>query len=153
MIITDYQLNSTDLVYYSLNDSLLSELGRVGGVGRDEGEVIAFAPQAENKIIISRWRSMYDYNVEIRDTRTFELLNYVELPGNFVPVAYEFESDRVIARYQYFPTIDYSYLIDMKTGIRQKIVPFTSRENIVFTEGIVFSGNGRSVEIDSVLLK
>ena len=153
IIVSDISTNTSHLVYYSFNGSQLTELGSTDIKERNEGEIIGYGPQAGNKFIISRWRSMYDYNVEIRDAHTFELLYYVELPGNFVPAGYEFDHDQVIARYQYYPSRNYSYLIDVKTGLKQKIVQFVGNDPVIFTKGIVFSGFGRSVEIDSIMLK
>lgn len=153
VMLKDYSLGTTSLVYYSFENNLLNELGRVNGVGEDSGSVLAYAPQSEQKIIVSRWRSSYKYNVEVRDSRTFELLYSVELPQFFVPVVYDFTTDRVIAQYQFFPTLRYSYLIDIKTGIQEKIVQFSGRESLVFDGGIAYSGNGRSIKIDDFKIK
>jgi len=151
VMVNDYSENTTALIYYSFDGIELTELGRVDGVGESVWDVLAHGPQDKQQLAISRWRGMYEYNVEIRDSRTFKLLHSVEIPRLFVPVAYDFTSDRVIARYQSFPTKDFSYLVDLKTGERKKTVLFSGREPLVFTNGTVYSGNGRSIPINDFI--
>ncbi len=153
VMLNDYSLNTTSLVYFSFDGNQLKELGRVHGVGEDVGAVLAFAPQSEQKVIVSRWRAMYEYNVEVRDSHTFELLHSVEVPMLFVPVVYDYKTDQVIAQYQSFPTEKYSYLIDLKTGTRKKTVQFAGKEPLVFISGNVLSGNGRSIRIEDYIIK
>ncbi len=151
IMVNDYTLNTTSLIYYSFDGNELAELGRVDGVGNSVWDVLVYGPQDKQQLVVSRWRSMYEYNVEVRDSRTFELLHAVEIPFLFVPVAYDFTSDRVIGRYQSFPTKDFSYLVDLKTGEQKKTVLFSGKEPLVFTDGIVYSGNGRSIPIDDFI--
>jgi len=153
VILNDYSLGTTSLVYFSFDSGQLNELGRVHGVGQDYGAVMAYAPQDRQKFIVSRWRSMYDYNVEVRDSRTFELLYYVEVPHFFVPVAYDFASDRVVTQYRSFPLKKFSYLIDIQSGNQKKIVQFTGDAPLSFAGEIVFSGNGRSIRIDDFIIE
>jgi len=151
VMVNDYTLNTTSLIYYSFEGNELAELGRVDGVGQSVWDVLVFGPQDKQQLAVSRWRSMYEYNVEVMDSRTFELLYSVEIPFLFVPVAYDFISDQVIGRYQSFPTKDFSYVVDLKTGEQKQTVLFSGKEPLVFTDGIVYSGNGRSIAIDDFI--
>ncbi len=153
IVANGYQEGTNTLIYSSIDGGQLVEAGRVNGVGNDDGAVVTFSPQADQKFVVSHWKEIYRYVVEVRDSRTFELLHTVEIPSLFVPVVYDFTADRVISRFQSFPPEKYSYLTDMISGIRKKIVQFTGNEPLVFTEGIVFSGNGRSIVIDNYLLE
>jgi hypothetical protein len=89
--------------------------------------------------------------VEVRDSRTFELLHSVEVPQLFVPVAYDFKTERVIAQHHSFPNKNFSILFDLKTGAQKKIVQFSGKEPLIFNDGIVYSGNGRSIPIDDFI--
>ncbi len=153
IVANGYQERTNTLIYSSIDGGQLNETGRVNGVGNDYYAVTAFSPQTEQKFVVSRWKEMYSYVVEVRDSRTFELLHSVGIPSMFVPVVYDFTANRVISRYQSFPPEKYSYLTDMASGINRKIVQFTGREPLIFTEGTVYSGNGRSIVIDNFLLE
>lgn len=153
LMLNDYAPGTTSLVYYDFNGAQLSEIGRVHGVGKDGAETLAFSPESGQKLVVSRWRSTYDYNVEIRDSRTFELLNSVQVPHLFVPVAYDFSTDRIIAQIKSFPTRKYSYLLNSVTGEQKKVVQFTGREPVIFTDGNVFAGNGRKIAIDNYIFE
>lgn len=149
----DYGLTNTVLIYYSFDGNQLIELGRVAGVGKDSWEALAISPGEKQQLLLSRWRSTYNYNVEVRDSRTFELLHSVEVPQFFVPVAYDFITERVIAQHHFFPNKNFSYLFDLKTGVQKKIVQFSGKEPLIFNDGIVFAGNGRSIPIDDFIIE
>ena len=152
--VNDYLLHTTSLIYYAFDGTHLTELGRVNEVKKVVGDVLAFAPQNQNKLIISHWgANMYEYEVEARNSRTFELIYSVKVPKSFVPVSYDFTTDHIIARFQSFPTKKYSYLINLKNGNQEKIVQFTGKENLIFKEGIVYSGNGRSIDIQNFIIE
>lgn len=153
VMLNDYEMGTTSLVYYDFDGAQIKELGRVNGVGEDVSEVLAVSPEAAHNLVVSRWRSTYDYNVEVRDSRTFELLYSVEIPSMFVPVAYDFSTNRVIAQYKSFPTKKYSYLFDLATGEKNKVVQFTGRKPLVFAGGNVYSGNGRKINIDNFIIE
>jgi len=144
---------SNSVIYYSFDGDQLTEIGRVNEVGHDVGSVMAYSPQSEQKFVVSYWKEMYQYNVEVRDSRSFELIYSVDVPDMFVPIIYDFTADRVISQYRSFPVERYSYLTDMQSGLRKKIVHFTGREPMVFSGGIVYSGNGRSINIDNNILE
>lgn len=150
-IIANYNQNNTFLIYYSFDGNQLVELGRVSGVAKDVREVLAYSPAEKHQIVVSLWRSVYNYNVEVRDSRTFELLHSVEVPQLFVPVAYDFKTERVIAQHHSFPNKNFSILFDLKTGAQKKIVQFSGKEPLIFNDGIVYSGNGRSIPIDDFI--
>jgi hypothetical protein len=152
LMLNDYDMG-TSLGYCNFDGTQISEIGRVNGVGKDVSEVLAVSSEAGHKLVVSRWRSMYDYNVEVRDSRTFELLYWVEIPSMFVPVAYDFSTDRVIAQHKSFPTKKYSYLFDLVTGEKNKVVQFAGKEPLVFTNGNVYSGNGRKINIDNFIIE
>jgi hypothetical protein len=149
----DYSQNTTSLIYYSFDGSQLAELGRVKDVGKDTWEVLAYSPQEKHQLVVSRWRSMYNYNVEVRDSRTFELLYYVEIPRDFVPVAYDFTTERVVAQDHFFPNKNFSYLFNLTTGEQKMIVQFNGKDPLIFNNGIAFSGNGRSIHVDDYIIQ
>lgn len=146
-----YSEYTTALLYYSFDGSQLTELGRVSGVGEDSWEILKYGPENSHQMVVSHWTDMYQYVVEIRDSRTFNLLYSVDVPRLFVPVAYDFTTERVIAQYHSFPVQKYSYLFDMESGERKRIVFFSGKETLLFNNGIVFAGNGRYISIDDYL--
>jgi WD40 repeat protein len=104
------QFYNNSLVYFSFDGNQLQEIGNAIGVGEDVGAVLTFAPQSEQKMVISRWHNTYEYTVEERDSRTFELLNSTNIPSYYIPIAYDYETNQVIAQIEY-QSEDYSYLI------------------------------------------
>lgn len=150
VMVNDYTLNTTSLVYYSFDGNELTELGRVDGVGYDNWEIRAFSPEDKQRVVVC-YRNDMSYIVDVRDSRTFELVHSIAVPIQFVPVAYDFTTDRVIAQYHFFPSKDFSYLVDLKTGEQKKTLLFSGKEPLVFTDGIVYSGNGRSIPIDDFI--
>ncbi len=153
ILLNDFNEGTTPVVYYNFDGTQINELGRVNGAGKDVSEVVAFSPEAEHKLVISHWKSIYNYSVEVRDSRTFELLYSVEIPNLFVPVAYDFSTNRVIAKYKSFPTQKHSYLFDISSGKQNKIVQFIGGEPLVFNNGIVYAGNGRKINIDNFIIE
>lgn len=146
-----YSKYTTDLIYYQFDGTQLTELGSVSGVLEDSWEVQMYGPAETNQLVVSHWNNMYDYLIEIRDSRTFELIYSASVPTHFVPVAYDFATERAITQYHAFPVQKYSYLFDLKTGQRTKAVFFSGREPLLFHNGTVFAGNGRSIPIDEYL--
>lgn len=142
----NYDLRASLLTYYQFDGDSLIEIDKLEVEYEEMGETLAFSPDG-NTLVYSR-RRMHDYHLEMRDADTFELLYKTKVPHLFVPVAYDFVEDRVIAQYRSFPTKDHSYLIDMKSGKQQKIVQFTGRETILFDQGRAYAGNGRWIDVD-----
>lgn len=152
IMVINYTTNKVELVYYSFNGTQLLEIGRVKEVGQDYSALIVYYPESEHKIIVPRWISMYHYVVEVRDSRDFTLLNSSDVAFQFVPVAYDFASNLAIAQFQSFPPKKYSLLIDLNTGVTRKIIQLTERSNYIFSERILYSGNGRSIDVNNYLI-
>ncbi len=151
LMYNDYQKGTTSLAYYSFNGTTISELGRIDGVGNDVSAVMSMSAEAQHKIAVARWHSMYNYTVEVRDSRTFEPLHQADVPGHFVPVAYDFAADRVISQYKSFPTRKYSLLTNLLSGQQNQIVQITGKEPLIFNGGTLYSGNGRKINVDNFI--
>ena len=149
VMLVNYTTNKVELAYYSFIGDQLIELGRVQEVGKDNSAAIVYYPESEHKIIVPRWISTYHYVVEVRDSRDFTLLNSSDVAFLFVPVAYDFASGFAIAQYQSFPPKNYSLLIDLNTGITSNIIQLTAKSNYIFYERKLYSGNGRSINVDN----
>jgi hypothetical protein len=149
VMFVNYITNKVELAYYSFTGDQLIELGRVAEVGQDNSASIVYYPESQHKIIVPRWVSMYHYVMEVRDTRDFALLHSSDVAFLFVPVAYDFASGLAIAQFQSFPPRNYSLLIDLNTGVTSKIIQLTARSNYIFSEKKLYSGNGRSINVDN----
>lgn len=149
VMFANYTTNKVELAYYSFTGDQLNELGRVQDVGADNSAAIIYYPETQHKIIIPHWISTYHYVIEVRDTRDFTLLNSSDVAFLFVPVAYDFASGLAIAQYQSFPPKNYSLLINLNTGVTSKIIQLTARSNYIFSEKKLYSGNGRSINVDN----
>jgi hypothetical protein len=150
LMFNDYQMGTTSLAYYTFNGTGISELGRVNGVGYDVSAVMTMSPESQHKIAVSRWHSMYNYTVEVRDSRTFDLLHQAQIPGYFMPVAYDFIADRVVSQYNSFPTRN-SLLTNLISGQQNQIVQLTGREPLIFNGGTLYAGNGRKINPDNYI--
>jgi hypothetical protein len=148
----NYTTNKVELAYYNFTGDQLIELGRVQGVGADYSATIVYYPEAQHKIIIPHWISTYHYVIEVRDSRDFTLLSSSDVDFLFVPVAYDFASGLAIAQYQSFPPKKYSLLIDLNTGVARKIIQLTARSNYIFSDKKLYSGNGRSINVDNYII-
>jgi len=149
----NYSTNKRELVCFSFDGSQLVELGKVSDVEYDVGTVIAYYPQEYQKLIVSYWHDSYEYTVEIRDSHTFELLSSFDVTENYVPMYVDFTTNQVIAQNCYSSALSYSYLIDMTTMQQKKMVQFIGREEKVFTKGMVYSGNGRSILLSDYMFE
>jgi hypothetical protein len=149
VMFVNYTTNKVELAYYSFTGDQLNELGRVQDVGADNSASIVYYPETQHKIIIPHWISTYHYVIEVRDSRDFTLLNSSDVASDFVPVAYDFASNMAIAQFQFFPPKNYSLLIDLNSGVTSKIIQLTARSNYIFSERKLFSGNGRSINVDN----
>jgi hypothetical protein len=153
VMVNNYTTGDTELRYFSFSGTQLNEIGRVTGVGKDYSASIAYSPESQHKIVIPRWISTYHYVIEVRDSRNFTLLLSSDVGESFIPVAYDFSSDMAIAQYQFFPTKDYSFLINLNTHMTDKIIQLNEISNYKFNAGRLYSGNGRSIEINNYIIK
>lgn len=137
-------------VYYNFDGVQLNELGRVdvGSSYAKETVPVVYYPESQHKMIIPRWISLYHYVLEVRDTRDFTLLHSSDVTFEFVPVVYDFASDMAIAQFQYFPPEKYSILINLNTGTSYKIIQLAGSSIYFFFNGKLYSGNGRSINVD-----
>ena len=133
----------------------LNELVSVGGFvksGADYESTFTFSP-VDGKLIYFNYQGSYNYKVDVINPQTIAVENSLTIPGFFIPIAYDYENNRVIAQYQFFPTKRYSYLLDVKTGKQSKVVQFVGQGQYLFSNGTAYSGNGRSIKIDDYIIQ
>lgn len=148
----NYTDGTTTMGTFKIDSGQLVSLGGISQNGSDLESSFSFSPVTGN-LICFHSVGMYKYQVEIRDPNTFEILNSVKIPDFFYPISYDSQNDKVIAQYQFFPIKKYSYLIDVKNGEQKEIVQFVAQGKYVFTNGTVFSGNGRSIKPDEYVVQ
>lgn len=150
--LTNYIEQKGLLIGYNIESNKLDEVNRLVRSNPMYESSFTFSP-VDRKIIYINYSGMYNYNVDIINAQTFVVENSIKIPEFFVPITYDYSNDRVIAQFQSFPTEKYSYLFDVKTGKQSKIVQFVGREQLIFSNGTVFSGNGRSIKIDDYIIQ
>lgn len=150
--LTNYTEQKGVLIGYNIELNKLDEVNRLVRSNPMYESSFTFSP-VDGKIIYLNYSGMYQYNVDIINPQTFVVENSVKIPEFFVPIAYDYETNRVIAQYQFFPTEKYSYMVDVKTGKQTKVVQFVGREQLMFSNGTVYSGSGRSIKIDDYILQ
>jgi hypothetical protein len=150
--LTNYTEQKGLLIGYNIELNKLDEVNRLARSNPMYESSFTFSP-VEGKIIYLNYSGMYNYNVDIINPQTFVVENSVKIPQFFVPIAYDYETNRVIAQYQFFPTEKYSYMVEVKTGKQTKVVQFVGREHMLFSNGSVYAGNGRSIKIDDYIIQ
>ncbi|HNX56394.1 MAG TPA: hypothetical protein PKO30_12465 [Prolixibacteraceae bacterium] len=150
--LTNYMEQKSLLVAYSFGPNGLDKVNELALSNSSYEATFSYSP-VDGKIIYLNYGGMYNYSVDIINPQTFVVENSVKIPDFFIPVAYDYENSRVVAQYQFFPTQEYSYLLDVKTGKQSKIVQFVGQEQFLFSNGTVYSGNGRSIKIDDYILQ
>ena len=139
-------------ILYTMEADQFTEIGSSSKNGTNLESTLYFSP-VSGKIIHFNYQGMHDYQVDIVNEQSFEVEKSVKIPSFFVPIAYDYFSDRVIAQYKYFPTRKYSLMYDLKTGNHSFVVQFVGRECILFDNGIVYAGNGRSIKVEDHLIQ
>ncbi len=142
--------NKNLLTSNTFSGGKLIEHGRYEQIGFDYESSITYSP-VSGKIIHLNYLGMYNYKINILNPETLVVENSVKIPEWFIPISYDYTNDQVIAQYQFFPIKRFSYLMGVKTGLQNKIVQFTGRGPFLFSDGKVFSGNGRSIKIDDYI--
>lgn len=150
--LTNYTEQTGLLIGYNIELNKLDEVNRLVRSNPMYESSFTFSP-VDGKIISINYSGMYNYNVDIINPQTFVVENSIKIPEFFVPIVYDYETNRVIAQFQSFPTEKYSYLFEVKTGKQSKIVQFVGREQLIFSNGTVYSGNGRSIKIDDYIIE
>lgn len=150
--LTNYVEQKSLLIAYNIGPNGLEKVNELVRSSSSYQATFSYSP-VDDKIIYLNYGGMYDYSVEIINPQTFVVENLVKIPKFFVPIAYDYETNRVIAQFQSFPTKRYSYLIDVKSGKQTEVIQFVSRDQLIFSNGTVFSGNGRSIKIDDYFIQ
>lgn len=148
----NYSEETNSWILYNIELNQLNEINRYVKPGSDYESTITFSP-VNGKIISFSYLGMHDYKVDILNAQTLAVEKSVRIPSLFVPIAYDYVADQVIAQYKSFPTKKFSYLFDMRTGKQSTIVQFSAREQYLFSNGTVYAGNGRSIKIDDFILE
>ncbi len=149
--VTNYMEQKTSLIAYNIESNGLNKVNELVRSNASYEATFSYSP-VDGKIIYLNYGGMYNYNVDIINPQTFFVENSVKIPEFFIPVAYDYENSRVVAQYQFFPTQEFSYLLDLKTGKQSKIVQFVGQGQFLFSNGTAYSGNGRSIKIDDYIL-
>jgi len=150
--LTNYMEQKSLLVAYSFGPNGLDKVNELVRSNSSYEPTFSYSP-VDGKIVYLNYGGMYNYSVDIINPQTFVVENSVKIPEFFIPVAYDYENSRVVAQYQFFPTQEFSYLLDVKTGKQSKIVQFVGQGQFLFSNGTVYSGNGRSIKIDDYILQ
>lgn len=147
-----YSVNKSLLISYAIGGGNLTELGRYEKNGYEYESKFTYSP-INGKVIYFNYLGGYNYKIDVLNPQTLAVENTVQIPEWFIPIAYDYVNDRVIAQYQFFPIKRYSYLLDVKTGSQSKVIQFVGQEQYLFSNGTVCSGNGRSIKIDDYLIQ
>lgn len=148
----NYSEETNSWILYNIELNQLNEISRYVKPGSDSESTLTFSP-VNGKIVYFNYLGMYNYKIDILNPQTLVVENTVQMPQWFIPIAYDYSNDRVIGQFQFFPIERFSYLLDVKTGKQSKIVQFVGREQLIFSNGTVYSGNGRSINVDDYIIQ
>ncbi len=148
----NYTEGTSTIALYRVEPNELVSVGGFVKSGADYESTFTFSP-VDGKLIYFNYQGSYNYKVDIINPQTLVVENSVTIPGFFIPIAYDYENNRVIAQYQFFPTKRYSYLLDVKTGKQSKVVQFVGQGPYLFSNGTAYSGNGRSIKTDDYIIQ
>lgn len=148
---TNYLENKCSLISYTIENGKLNEISRYERVGNDYESSYTYSP-ISGKLIYFNYLGGYNYKVEILNPQTLAVENTVAIPDWFIPIAYDYSTDRVVGQYQFFPIKRYSYLLDVKTGKLSKMVQFVGQGQYLISNGTAFASNGRSIKIEDYII-
>jgi len=150
--LSNYTEGTSTIALYRIEPNELVSVGGFVKSGADYESTFTFSP-VDGKLIYFNYQGSYNYKVDIINPQTLAVENSLTIPGFFIPIAYDYENNRVIAQYQFFPTKRYSYLLDVKTGKQSKVVQIVGQGQYLFSNGTAYSGNGRSIKIDDYIIQ
>jgi len=148
----NYTEGTSTIALYRIEANELVSVGGFVKSGSDYESTFTFSP-VDGKLIYFNYLGGYNYKVDVINPQTLVVENTVQIPEWFIPIAYDYANNRVIAQYQFFPIKRFSYMLDVKTGLQSKIVQFVGQDQVLFSDGKVFSGNGRSIKIDDYIIQ
>lgn len=111
-----------------------------------------------NEIMILKNTSSYNYTAEIRSAVDFSLLKEFKFPDRFVPVAMDVTNRQAVLKYGYSGGYEYSYAVDLNSGLLQKIVPIVGNVSFVMSgfvlnNGILMNGTGRYLSVNDLKIQ
>jgi hypothetical protein len=127
------------------------------------GETTAASPGAnygivqyailEDKVLILKSISGYDYRWEERSVSDFSLINGFDLPHSFVPVAIDFPKKQLITRYGLNGGFDESYSLfyDFENNTSHKITPIIKGQRFVLSNDVLANGSGRYLSLSDLI--
>ncbi len=107
----------------------------------------------EDKVLILKNVSSYDYRWEERSAGDMSLINSFGLPDSFVPVAIDFQKKQLITRYGLHGGFDESYSLfyDFENNTSHKITPIIKGQKFVLSNEVLANGSGRYLPLNDLI--
>ncbi|TKG94181.1 hypothetical protein EYV94_12910 [Puteibacter caeruleilacunae] len=149
ILLVDQKAERKQLVFYNYSNNELSEIRRLEYYYAFDRFAWGFSPEEQHAFTFVHYDLNYQFHLEYINSNTFEHINTVNIPAEFTPVAFNYDTNQLIIQSITYPENNtHSYLMNVQTRALKKATKIVGRRKFIFASGKVCSGNGRWLNID-----